>query len=223
MIYKTAQKGFTLIELLVVVGIIGVIMSVTITGQNMFGSSTMLSSTAYDISLSIRQAQSYGLAGKGGVSYGYGIDFNHDTEGKYIFFADSYPTTVSTCYSNNPNEPTNAPSVKHGDCMFTKATEGIQTFKINNGIRITDFCVYKGTQSYCTNSGSNPISKLDISFARPKTNAVLYARDSNSVIVSSADRACIKISKSEGSRYIIVEKVGTIRVSHNPSVDCTGI
>ncbi len=222
---KTVHRGFTLIELLVVLAIIGVLMAVTVTGQNSFGASTILSSTAYDMALSIRQAQVYGVAGKGDVSYGYGVDFNRATGGSYVLFKDAYPTSASTCASVNPNEPIDAPSTKHGDCLYDNAgTETVQKISINNGIVVTNFCVYKNSGAYCSNTGTDRINQMDISFIRPKTDAIIYAEKSGSSdLVTDAGSACIKISKFGGVRYIVIDKVGTIAVLQEPGTSCQNI
>ncbi|VAW32527.1 hypothetical protein MNBD_CPR01-329 [hydrothermal vent metagenome] len=219
------SRGFTLIELLIVIAIMGILMSIVINGQNKFGQTTILSSTAYDVALSIRQAQAYGMAGYKSASYGYGIDFSHNTPSEYTLFGDSYPSTISsgTCHNNNPDEPSDAPSVKTGDCLFTPNDSAFErTFTIHNYVEIKDFCVYKSGSGYCTNGGSVIINKLDISFVRPKTSAIIYAKNSSSEI-QDADRACIKLSKANGARYVVVEKVGTIAVLQKPGTTCPGL
>src|SRR3989338_1063071 len=65
-------KGFTLIELLVVTGVIIVVSGVVLANQNKFGGQVLLQNFAYDVEISIRQAQVYGLAvarsGSGGTA-----------------------------------------------------------------------------------------------------------------------------------------------------------
>src|SRR3989344_8294101 len=82
---KLESAGFTLIELLVVTAIIVVVSGVVLANQNRFGGQVLLQNFAYDVALSIRQAQVYGLAvaraGSGGTAtFGtsYGIHFEID-------------------------------------------------------------------------------------------------------------------------------------------------
>jgi len=84
------QRGFTLIEMLVVLAIMGVVLAVTVGGQRAFNRSIVLSNTAYDVALSIRQAQTYGVSGRvaqGTLSatYGYGVDIQSFPTNKYDF------------------------------------------------------------------------------------------------------------------------------------------
>ncbi|HEX8946811.1 MAG TPA: prepilin-type N-terminal cleavage/methylation domain-containing protein [Candidatus Paceibacterota bacterium] len=215
----TTQKGFTLAELLVVVAIIGVILAITVTGQNKFGSTALLTSTAYDMALSVRQAQVYGVSGRSGTSAGYGVDFQMSAPTTYRLFLDSYPASVTACHPANPNEPSDTPSTKTGDCVYTTSDSVVGEAQINNGIAITDFCTYKSGASSCASGGT--ISQLDISFVRPSPEAVIYAKGSGTV--SDADAACVKIEKSGGVRYLLVRKIGTISVLQVPGSSCSGL
>ena len=59
---KGRRRGFTLIELLVVVAIIVVITGLILANSNKFGGQTMLQNLSYDIALSLREAQVYGIS-----------------------------------------------------------------------------------------------------------------------------------------------------------------
>src|SRR3989344_6847475 len=77
-----ALRAFTLVELVVVLAIFTLISSVVLANHSRFNGSVLLGSLAYDIALSIREAQVYGLsvkqhtvAGVGQFQIGYGIHF----------------------------------------------------------------------------------------------------------------------------------------------------
>src|SRR5262249_48785596 len=93
-----AKAGFTLIELLVVCAIIVVITSLVLIDNNKFGGDVKLENFAYDVALSIRQTQVYGIAverfGNNNFSTGYGMRFSLASPTTYILFADEDSTGV---------------------------------------------------------------------------------------------------------------------------------
>ena len=55
------EKGFTLIELLVVIALMGIIYSVTLSNYAGLNKSVELKNTVYNVALSIRETQVYGI------------------------------------------------------------------------------------------------------------------------------------------------------------------
>ncbi len=205
----TPRYGFTLIEMLVVLAIIGVVLAITISGQRAFNSSTVLSNTAYDVALSVRQAQTYGVSGRvvpkqPSANYGYGIDVSSIPTNNYVLFADTFGTGCSIAASSIKN----APDTKIGDCIYTPNRDIIvHKFKINNNARITGMCVYKGLSTYCSTGSNNPsLSKVDITFVRPNPSAIIIANSER------FNRVCIRLSAGDGNRYINVTQIGVISV-----------
>ncbi|OYV25754.1 MAG: hypothetical protein B7W98_03645, partial [Parcubacteria group bacterium 20-58-5] len=65
---------------------------IVLTNQNSFNKTVVLTNTAYDIALSIRSAESFGLEAKlagTAPSTGYGIDFPQTPTSSYTLFADT--------------------------------------------------------------------------------------------------------------------------------------
>ncbi len=221
----TLSKGFTLIEMLIVLAIIGVVTGVVVTGQHSFERSVILTNTAYDIALSIREAQAYGFSGKSATNapaddgnYAYGIDFKmiKPYTRSYTLFADNGGASFS-CHKQLKISGSSIipPDQKAGDCYFSQISGDtvVNNFAINNGITISSVCVSLGASTTCGSSG-----QFDISFTRPNS---VYVRFNTHI----GNTACIKVSRSgTSSRYILVRgygstipyENGTVSVSNTP-------
>lgn len=214
------NKGFTLIELLVTITIFVILTGVVLFSQNSFDNSILIKNLAYDISLTIRQAQDYGVDVNESVKSQlainpfapYGVYFNLNSLigsfKNYIFFTDTYPDPsgkidnmyhwgyVSPCLSND--------------------SECLQRFTISNGNSIKDICV--GSDSlHCTSIlnlyPSYP--NLTILFKRPDPTAWIYAGANPSLSNPGTlyNYADIQVSSPNNkTRDIIVTSVGQIYV-----------
>lgn len=198
------SKGFTIIELLVVLAIIATITAVALSSQSSFNKTLILANTAYDIALTIRSAESFGLGSRaiGSVaSPGYGIHFQKDTTNSFIFFADTSPVTNSSC---------TRPDCKPGDKLYASTDTLVQTYRLGNNIIISDFCVYStATGVSCASSNGSGLSSLDVVFARPNPDASIVV---NGTSFTSYTTACLKISSQNGqlSRFVSVAASGEI-------------
>lgn len=149
------EGGFSLIELLVSIAILVVVSGLVFFNQSGFNNSVLIENLAYEISLTIRQAQSYGLqsreAGTGTDDFmaGYGVYFSLATPDQIILYADD----------GIENKVYDASS----DTI-------IDTLKMTNGSQVVKLC----TSQNCVTS----INTLDISFIRP--NPTAYINTSNS-------------------------------------------
>ncbi|MFC1733488.1 hypothetical protein ACFL6I_24580, partial [candidate division KSB1 bacterium] len=81
---KNINSGFSMIELVVSTGIMIMITMVVLVNHAAFGGNILVGSLAYDVGLSIRQAQVFGLSvrefgiGTGTFDVGYGVHFDID-------------------------------------------------------------------------------------------------------------------------------------------------
>ena len=199
-------KGFTLIELLVVTGVIIVVSGVVLANQNKFGGQVLLQNFAYDVALSIRQAQVYGLAvaraGSGGTAaFGtsYGIHFDINTPKVYYLFADLNKNGI---YDSTPVD---------------EGGEGYgQTMNIRRGFVISDLCISSsGGAAVCSNK------KTDVVFQRPEPDAKISWTDGESGLHSCfssnpqcADSATITLRSPRGDTMsVVVDYNGQISVS----------
>ena len=95
---KNLVCGFTLIEMMVSIAIIAVITSIVLFNHRQFSDSLDISNLSYDVALSIKQAQTYGINVKGfntgtSVSFdvAYGMRFDLSEKTSYLSFADKVP------------------------------------------------------------------------------------------------------------------------------------
>ncbi|MDB5244414.1 MAG: hypothetical protein JWN18_284 [Parcubacteria group bacterium] len=205
----STSRGFTILELLVVLGIITVITAVAITSQSSFNKSLVLSNTAYDLALSIRSAQTFGIGsrlttpGVGGVSNaGYGIYIKKNGLQStpittYTIFADISPACAGG----------SLPNCKPGNGIYDGSDPIIQTFTLGNGVKISDFCVYDGSPHCAWSSGSSA-SSVDIVFTRPNADPVIK---SDATGGNSEQKAYITLMSTQGTtRYVCVTSMGVI-------------
>jgi type II secretory pathway pseudopilin PulG len=197
------SRGFTVIELLVVTAIIILLSGVILASSNRLGGRVLLQNLAYDVALSMRQAQVYGVAGRrdGSATYspGFGMHFDMDQPKSYSLFSD-------TLTHDGIYEPTEDISPS--------------PFNIGRGFVIKRLCAPAGTALLdCT-----PVSRLDILFVRPEPDAFIstegtpFAFDSKDHVVGTAafPSARIVLSSPRGDMMsVIVSSNGQINVTNN--------
>src|SRR3989344_22141 len=200
---KASTRGFTLIELVAVMGIIIIVTSVTLANNSRFGGTVLLQNLAYDMALSIRQAQVYGIAVRGysanNFTAGYGMHFSTSEAGgslQYELFADKNRDGLFTS-DLDPDIDENVPP----------------THYIGRGYYISGLSILEPGASTETS-----VSTIDILFKRPEPTACISA-NSNSAIDSAylckrippKERARITVTSPRGeSKSIVVEATGQI-------------
>ena len=184
-------RGFSLIELLVVTGIFIVITGVVLSNNAQFNNSVLLGNAAYDIALSVRQAQVYGLSTQshqGQFQVGYGIHFASPTQ--YLLFADLDS-------ENNKRYDAGVDQV-------------VSQFTLGRGHTIKRFCgVTNSAVDECSDSVV-PIPHLDIGFLRPNPDATIT---SDSPSDYSIARIVIQSVGGE-TRTVSIQSTGQISVSN---------
>ena len=185
--------GFTLIELLVVVGIMTVVSSVILFNQSSFSNSILLGNLAYDVALSVRTAQTYGIGTRGvsATSFDspYGIYFNKPSinPNSYLLFTD---TNANLRY--DVGEPT-------------------QTFTFQAGYHVQGVCVMNGAtyEADCTTRSVN------IVFKRPEPDAIITAEGDASVGTRGGVKIILESPKGN-RRYVQIQQSGQIEIQqHN--------
>lgn len=192
------RRGFTLIELMVVMAIIGVVSSIVISNQGSFNKSIILANAAYDVALSLRSVESYGVGGRvaGNITNaGYGMHFQSASPESFILFADI--AGGASCAGEKPD-------CKIGDHMYTSGSDQfMQTYTLGNGVTISRLCAYSGISC-------SAVSSLDIVFTRPNPEAFV----TDGAGASYARGACLTLTSPQGGfRYVAVTSSGQITAS----------
>lgn len=221
------RRGFTLIELLVVLAIIAIITAVVLTSQSAFNKTLVLANTAYDVALTLRYAETYGIGSRSfgtTPNTGYGLHFMSGTSGSFTLFADTYPSVGlgSFCHPAPSYDPT-GPSAVPGDCVYESGSGGdgtVQVYTLGNGITIANFCAELGTtwtcsspNSVCASGTTGGLNSLDVVFSRPNPTPFMSENGlyPNPNISSEVTAACIALTSPQGGcKYISVGAAGQI-------------
>ncbi|MDO8481498.1 MAG: prepilin-type N-terminal cleavage/methylation domain-containing protein [bacterium] len=196
--FRRTGKGFSLIELLVVTAILVVVTSLTLANNSRFGGVVLLQNLAYDIALSIRQAQVYGISvrnvGAGNFNALYGMHFDVNDQTHYELFADTSfpPSGIYTSEGNIYPSP----------------------YAIGRGYKIAYLCAPAGIDS----SSCTQVPQLDIVFQRPEPDARITAGDGtvqtciqNPIQCQQNARIVVKSPRGD-IMSILVEATGQISV-----------
>ncbi|MES2314759.1 MAG: type II secretion system protein [Patescibacteria group bacterium] len=198
------NRAFTLIELIISIAIFAAMTALVIAKYGSFNQGTIITNMAYDMALTIRTAQTYGLsvksttAGTDNFSSAYGVHFEYDTPTQFIFFADTN-------------------SSEHHDHIYdSDSGEAVTTYAVTQGALITSICL-ASQLSDCTDDGSGAIvldsgDRLDITYKRPNPNASFYYRGES----VPQPIAFITLTSSDGSnsQVVYVRKNGQISVNN---------
>ena len=202
------NKGFTLVELMVSLAIFAFMTAFLVAKYGTFNQGILLTNLAYEVALTIRNAQSYGLNVKsrpvsesGSVITNYSTDFGYPygvhfatgagNDTKMIFFVDIdrdglYDSTTG---------------------ILEPISESLSTYNIKRGSYISAICVPPGNSNNCNNT----IDILDVTFKRPDPNAIIKSSLGN----QDHNRAEITIRSTDGgTRKVIVRRTGQISVEN---------
>ncbi len=177
-----AGRGFTLVELLISLAIIVVMIAIIMTKFSAFDSVTLLKAAAYEIALTLRDAQVYSISVRGtGADFErpYGIHFTNGNS--YIFFRD-----VNTSANNTP---------------AYDGGESISTLTTRTPAAIVDICTEKNSTLDCD------VTWADVSFRRPEFKALF--RDSAGA-TTNISKMQIKVQSTKNPADIWVVEVGLL-------------
>jgi len=177
-------SGFTLVELLVTITVFVILTGIVLFNSNKFDSSVLLHNFGYDVALTIKQAQFYGVNVKESTnatfSSPYGVYFNIGEGGSRTNFILYNDIVRDNKYGDNF-----ACTVSDSEC--------VQKYSMQRGTFIKDICA--GTEA----SPECGLSQLSVLFIRPNPDAHIYvnnlsvASDYTRIILSSADGATTSV------------------------------
>jgi type II secretory pathway pseudopilin PulG len=164
---RSMKKGFTIVEMVVVIFIIILITSGLYISTSRFGDNVVLTNLAYDISATIRKAQSFGLSTKSwkqnwqkdvqnpkqGFEAGYGIRFASDGSQQFVLFGEQDQNWH--CGLSSEENPS-------GIAGCRNSGEYMSTYQISGRNTISKICA----DSHCFGTGSGQTGYLDIIFKR---------------------------------------------------------
>lgn len=186
------NKGFTLVELMVSISIFTVITTMAVYNNTQFNGSVILTNLAYEVALSVRQAQFYGISVRQNAASsfdsGYGVHF--DT---------SMPTTYT---------------------LFEDKVGGISHAKDAGDVNLQNFTIAKGNKisRVCVN-GACDATTADISFLRPNPDAYITKGGTSTLQPGNAE-ICV-VSPQGTARRVVVEPTGQISVATDDAHICT--
>ncbi len=195
--------GFTLVELMIVIAIIAIISALTLFNNAKLNSSVLLSNTAYEIGLIVRDAQISGLGAKvsnindnGNIvatTSNQGIYIDIDKLEQIIFFSD-----------------------KNMNNKFDDQSEINQIYNIENkrAGKILSVCYLTGDINTAGSCNASNLFKLNIIFKRPNPEAYFfYDNGSPDVVEHKTGFIVINIGFDGGEcRSIIVYKTGAVQI-----------
>lgn len=191
------NNGFTLVELMVVVGIIAVISALSIFNSSNLNSSVLLSNTAYEVGLIIRDAQVSGLGAKVSVDSGgnattsnQGIYIDMSKPEQIIFFAD-----------------------KDKSNSYGGTDEQSQVYNIENkrAGKILKICKIVVESGACNTL--DLVDKLNIIFKRPNPEAYFYTDYNSSGFLEHQGNVAVNMGFENGEcKSIIIYKTGAIQI-----------
>lgn len=207
------NKGFTLLEMLVSLAIFGIITAIVVFNYGAFNSNVLVTNLAYEIALSIRQMQTYGLSVRNvdpssSADYAFGVHFSSADYQKFYLYADISKDGILNDV---------------GSCGVS-GSECLEEINLRGDVGISSITTCKTE----TSSSCNSSDYVDILFLRPDPQAIIiengeYKNGSqpNSLIyinkpIEKRDnyRTIIEITGQRGAKKknIVVERTGQISV-----------
>lgn len=176
---KSKKAGFTLMEMVVSITIFTLITVVVLYNHSAFSNNILVTNLAYQVALTLREAQVYGLSSVGkedtsGITnfkVGYGVHFDtssEDSKKSFVFFSD---VTDNKKYD--------------GDCADSNPNECVENIPITSGNKIEKICIHLIGDPDEIKSCSDVVSELqmvDVVFKRPDTEASIYVENQETPI-----------------------------------------
>lgn len=227
---RSSSRGFTLVELLISIAIIGIVTSTVLVKYKSFDSTVLLKGAAYEIALTLREAQvksigAMGTSTSGNFNVSYGVSFDVTDAGKSTYTVFTYSTTT----------PYRTPRLIETEELFlTYAYPSVvQTYTFDREMVVRDICIIETSGETCNSlTDDATLSRLDISFRRPEFRSLFFADNADQTVdhtttfvPSGIVGAKIYIGKdtNEETEVFVIEitSLGQITVCKEGSPNCS--
>lgn len=191
--------------MVITIAIVVVIMTIVLTNQSKYTESAELTNVITNLSLSLREAQVYGVSvkevtpGSNDFSAGYGLEVintNSTYRSLYIFFADR--GARNGVYDNDISCPSGGTS------------ECVSKTVLPSGYQIGNICMIPTSGSEdCT------MGRVDVTYVRPDTDAhiAFFDQAGNYLSLANIKGARIGIASPSGTtRSVVVYTTGQISI-----------
>ena len=192
--------GFTMVEMMVCLAIVTILLLVVMYDYRTFNDNLALSSAQQEVSILVRQAQTYGLSVKGNTVSG-ASDFN---SGYGIYVNPSDPTSYYLFVDRNAN------GQYDGTTNCATSQECIEKDTLRSGVTIKNLCAtaFNGSMD-CTQN----FQSMDVTFIRPNPNAVVRFINSLGSLTGTYQDGRIVLQSSLGkTANVTIENTGQISV-----------
>lgn len=203
-------SGFSLVELIMVIAIFLIITTITLGNQAKFSSNILITNLAYQLALSIREAQVYGIGSRqatdtSGSTFrlGYGININaqNSKANTYTVFADTRPEEGFNFY-------------------FEPGIDiEVENILLTQGQKIRNFCGLSLSDpddwSCWQNGGFTPF-ELNIVFIKPDPDAHVWGRFGGEGEYTEYSEAEILLESALGDKCRTVRVSGAGQISVDP-------
>ena len=206
----STKSGFTMAELIMVMAIFSILTAVTVWNYGKFNNNIIMTNMAYEIALSVREAQVFSLGVRGSSTNfdtRYGVYFNSDPSANpqnFVFFADR--NSNGTC-----EDGANMCSID--ECISGSECEQLNS--LTRGIEVSRVCVSDAGDipmdfdtGDCSADG-DLINEAAVTFERPNPDAFVYDIDNNQTF---RNIAVLIESGSGAKRAIYIRENGQISV-----------
>ncbi len=227
-LHVSSRRGFSLIELLIAITLFGIIASSILLAYNRVSEQLFVTSLAYELALSFREAQSYGVSirefrGGGTGTFdvgGYGLHFDSESLTTYALFADQGGEIGDATFNGSYGTTYNTTG-----CLST--TECVSVLRLEKGNSLYKFCGVLPLGDFGRDApdankneecnvkslpATNPtITSLDVTFLRPNPDAVIKTSQTAFGRQYKAARVYV-VSPSGDRRVIEVTNTGQISI-----------
>lgn len=199
---KSKMGGFTLIELMVTVGIFVFMTALVLAKYNNFYSGTIFKNLAYDIALTVRQAQTYGIS----------VKVRDDPAAKN--FDSAYGIRFSVASAADLKKFSLSAYNKNGAGYSRLTDDNLRTFNIKNGAKIQSICLGISTLT-CTDilNITNSQNVLDVIFQRPNPDAIFCTANGNVCNTYKYAKINLIAADNETTKTVMINNVGQITVN----------